>query len=121
MVVWEEDGKVRINDPASTKTQRLNGDIRTFRSQVKYYWAIDARKYNEEGEDMTAAEVQKIVDKALADRDEAVAKAAQKVSPWAEKAWDEMTKKGVFDGTRPGGVMTREQCAVVMARAGETR
>lgn len=46
IVVWWEDGKVRINDPGSTKTERLNGDLSKFKSQVKYYWAIDAREFN---------------------------------------------------------------------------
>lgn len=46
VVVWWEDGKVRINDPASTKTERLSGDLNAFKSQVKYYWAIDARSHN---------------------------------------------------------------------------
>lgn len=46
IVAWWEDGKVRINDPASTKDTRLNGDLATFKSQVKYYWAVDARAYN---------------------------------------------------------------------------
>lgn len=46
IVVWWENGKVRINDPASKKDSRLNGDLTTFKSQVKYYWAIDAREYN---------------------------------------------------------------------------
>lgn len=49
IVVWWEDGKVRINDPASTKTERLNGDLATFKKQVKYYWAVDARTYNKNG------------------------------------------------------------------------
>lgn len=52
IVVWWEDGKVRINDPASTKPERLNGDLATFKKQVKYYWAVDAREYNKE-DDMT--------------------------------------------------------------------
>ena len=57
VVVWWEDGKVRINDPASTREARLNGDLNTFKSQVKYYWAVDAREHNkeiptEEDEDM---------------------------------------------------------------------
>ena len=43
--------KVRINDPASTKDARVNGDIRTFRSQAKYYWLIDAREFNKEDDD----------------------------------------------------------------------
>lgn len=46
VVLWWQDGKVRINDPASTKDARLNGDIRTFRSQCAYYWWVDARKFN---------------------------------------------------------------------------
>lgn len=49
IVVWWENGKVRINDPNSKANNRMNGDIDTFKSQVKYYWAIDARKHNEDG------------------------------------------------------------------------
>ena len=56
VVVWWEDGKVRINDPASTKDARLNGDLQTFRAQVKYYWAIDARNYNNAPIDSTEEE-----------------------------------------------------------------
>ena len=46
VVLWWQDDKVRINDPASTKDARVNGDIQTFRSQAKYYWLVDAREYN---------------------------------------------------------------------------
>ncbi len=49
VVLWWQDGKMRINDPASTRDVRLNGDIRTFRSQCSYYWWIDARKFNGNG------------------------------------------------------------------------
>lgn len=56
VVLWWQDDKVRINDPASTRDARANGDIQTFRSQAKYYWLVDAREYNrtnaEEDEDM---------------------------------------------------------------------
>lgn len=62
IVVWWEDGKVRINDPASTKAARLNGDLATFKSQVKYYWAIDARAYNTEvKKTVTKDEAKKII------------------------------------------------------------
>lgn len=62
VVVWWEDGKVRINDPASTKDSRENGDLATFKSQVKYYWAVDARAYNnpKEDEEMTQADFDKM-------------------------------------------------------------
>lgn len=46
VVVWWEDNKIRINDPASTKDIRLNGNINTFRNECAYYWVIDATKYN---------------------------------------------------------------------------
>jgi len=46
VVVWDWDGKVRINDPASSKTTRENGDPKTFCAQVKYYWWVDARAHN---------------------------------------------------------------------------
>ena len=46
VVVWWADGKIRINDPANTKEIRLNGDPKTFFSQVNYYWWVDARAYN---------------------------------------------------------------------------
>jgi len=46
VVVWDWDDKVRINDPASTKAARENGDPGTFQSQVKYYWWVDARAHN---------------------------------------------------------------------------
>jgi len=46
IVIWWADNKIRINDPASTKTERLNGDPDTFFSQAKYFWSIDAREFN---------------------------------------------------------------------------
>lgn len=49
VVVWWEDNKVRINDPASTKDSRVNGDINAFRNEAAYYWVIDARSYNNSG------------------------------------------------------------------------
>lgn len=58
IVVWWEDGKVKINDPASTKTAKLNGDLNTFKSQVKYYFAVDARKHNADGKSGTATKTE---------------------------------------------------------------
>lgn len=53
VVVWWEDNKVRINDPASTRENRVNGDINTFRNEAAYYWVIDARSYNNGGNNQT--------------------------------------------------------------------
>lgn len=52
VLLWGWDDKVRINDPASTQSKRLNGDPATFRAEVRCYWLIDARGYNNvKGED----------------------------------------------------------------------
>lgn len=46
VLLWGWDDKVRINDPASTKDARLNGDPATFRNEARCYWLVDARAYN---------------------------------------------------------------------------
>nr|WP_145404224.1 glycoside hydrolase family 25 protein [Paenibacillus xylanexedens] len=37
-------------------------------------------------------------------------------SKWAAASWEEMTKNGYYDGTRPGATITREETAVVINR-----
>ena len=113
IVVWWEDGKVRINDPASTKSTRLNGDLATFKKQVKYYWAIDARAYNkpkQEEDDMTEAEVKKIVMDILNG-----AKSTNSESLADE--WQEAKDLSITDGSRPQGYATREEVAAMIVRA----
>lgn len=46
ILIWDWDDKVRINDSASTKDIRLNGDPAVFTNEVKQYWIIDAREFN---------------------------------------------------------------------------
>ena len=50
VLVWDWDSKVHINDPASTRAERLNGDPDTFRREVRMYWLVDAREFNKEDE-----------------------------------------------------------------------
>jgi len=47
VLVWWADGMIHINDPNSKEPARMNGNKKDFLSQVKYYWAIDARKHNQ--------------------------------------------------------------------------
>ncbi len=117
VVAWWEDGKVRINDPASTKEARRNGDLQTFRSQVKYYWAVDARHYNKEDDDMTQEQFKAMwqeMRKELQDNDSSAY--SQEARAWA-----------VSSGLIQGGsneefngmwedVMTREQLVTVLYR-----
>ena len=64
VLAWWADNKIRINDPASTAEARQNGDPVLFKAQAKYFWAIDARVYNQDGmamPDNAAAKAVKIV------------------------------------------------------------
>lgn len=118
VVLWWQDGKVRINDPASTKDARLNGDIQTFRSQVKYYWLVDARAYNKEEEEMTQEQFDKMMDDYLARKNqEAPADWSQEHRSWAEQA-------GIIYGDTNGnkmyrGFCTREQMVTFLHRFAE--
>ena len=59
VVLWWADGKVRINDPASTRDNRVNGNLATFKNEAAYFWIVDAREYNNSGKlvDGSMAEV----------------------------------------------------------------
>lgn len=59
VVLWWADDKVRINDPASTRDNRVNGNLATFKNEAAYFWIVDAREYNNSGKlvDGTVAEV----------------------------------------------------------------
>lgn len=40
---------MRINDPASTRDNRVNGNLATFKNEAAYFWIVDAREYNNSG------------------------------------------------------------------------
>lgn len=114
VVVWWEDGKVRINDPASTAATRLNGNLTTFKSQVKYYWWVDARNYNQE-EEMTKEEFAKMADAYFAD----LAQKQPDEYSKADREWAE--NNGLIKGTDTGllkykSPVTREELVVVLRR-----
>ena len=52
VLLWAWDDKVRICDPASTRSERLNGDPGTFRREVRNYWLVDARQFNKEEDEV---------------------------------------------------------------------
>lgn len=115
VVVWWEDGKVRINDPASTKTERLNGDFNTFKSQVKYYWAVDAREFNkEDDEDMiTQEQFNAMMDNYLSDL------AKKDPSAWSKEAREWAEKNGIISGDENGNKQykkfaTREELVQIL-------
>lgn len=90
-------------------------------------WVEDPRAWETfkarlEESEMTREEVQAMVNeavnKALAERDEVMARSMQTLSTWAAPSWEKAVKAGVLDGTRPGGYLTREQHAVTLDRLG---
>ncbi len=128
VVVWWADNKIRINDPASTKDKRLNGDPATFRNEATYYWVIDARAYNgatnKEDDDMDQDKFNKMFTTAmqqyrqeLRDNDS---------GEWSRAARQFAIDQGIFagSGTAADGqpnfmwedFLTREQCAQVLYR-----
>ena len=125
IVVWWADNKIRINDPASTRTERLNGDPDTFFTEAKYFWLIDAREYNnpkpkEEDEDMTLDTYKKLygdMRKEWQDND---------AGAWSEEARAWAVNSGLIQGGgqlpdgQPnymwGDTLTREQMATLLYR-----
>ena len=125
VVLWWQDDKVRINDPASTRAARVNGDIRTFRSQVKYYWLIDARAHNrEENDDMDQSKFNEMFKEAM----RAYRKELQDndCGAWSEAARQWAIENGIIagGGTSPDGqpnymwadTLTREQAVMLLYR-----
>jgi hypothetical protein len=132
VLVWWEDGVVRINDPASTKDNRVNGAISTFKSQVKYYWAVDARSYNgekqtetnKEDDSMTGKEIVEALgpEECLAILREARGQLQDNdCGTWSQEARDWAVGKGLIQGGGDDNFMwedllTREQMAVLLYR-----
>lgn len=137
VVVWWCNDKVRINDPASSRSERENGDLDLFFSQAKYFWWVDARKYNdptyiedlnmtldEAVNSLTTVQLGKIVDKLT---DEQAAKLVTKANKhfstlplptsWeAERELKEAIELGLTDGSRPMALSTRLEDAVMIKR-----
>lgn len=121
VVLWWQDGKVRINNPASTKDARLNGDIKTFRSQVKYYWMVDAREYNngvshktetkKEDDMMTGEEIYNALNAYLTQ---------QELPEWAKAEFQQAVDMKITDGKDPMQLIPRYQAALMAKRAAES-
>lgn len=124
ILVWWADNKIRITDPASTKDARANGDPNDFRSQVKYYWWVDARKYNN-GEDdiMTGDQIISALTDEQAYNLLAKAQRHAKTLPepeWSQNEghWQRATAAGVVSGDSPEGLVKRDELTAVLGRKG---
>ncbi len=127
ILVWWADGKIRINDPASTRENRVNGDPYDFKSQVKYYWWVDAREYNnpkkQEDDIMTGEQIIS----ALTDEQayNLLTKAQRHAATLPEPAWSvseghwqRAQANGTINGSNPEGLMKRDEVIAVLGRKG---
>ena len=128
IVVWWADGKIRINDPASTKDSRVNGDVKTFRNECAYYWVVDAREHNaaaDKEDDMDQEKFNKMFMTAMEQYRQGLRD--NDCGEWSQQARKFAVDQGIFAGsgtTAPDGrpnmmwedLLTREQCAQVLYR-----
>lgn len=118
VLVWWADNKIRINDPASTKAARLNGDVKTFRNEAAYYWLIDAREYNKEEDDMEKATFNAWWNEAMAKYEKE--QAEKPVPVWAQNngEWEAAKEAGIItSSTKPQALCTKAEAAAFALRA----
>ena len=117
VLLYGWDDKVRINDPASTKDKRLNGDPATFRNEARCYWLVDARDFNKEDDEMDQATFNRMfrdMRKELQDND---------CGQYSEEARAWAVSEGLIQGSgteEPNymwqDMLTREQFVTVLHR-----
>ena len=128
VLVWKIQGNViYINDPASTRAVRTQGDYALFKSQVKYYFMIkntavlqQPKKEDDEMDidkmiaNMTGAQAFELYTKAM------MFAAAVAEPEWSKKQghWEKATLKGVVDGQEPERPVKRDELAAVLGRLG---
>ena len=115
VVPWKISGNmIYINDPASTKLSRTQGNYSLFKQQVKYYWIIEAphtEQKVEEDEDMTQDQFNAMMEIYLNSLGE------QTVPDWAKAELQEAINAGITDGERPMQLIPRYQSAIMAKRA----
>ena len=130
VLVWKIEGNtVYLNDPASTRAIRTQGDYALFRRQVKYYFVVEHPKmtptqptpkeeepmdFDKLFKELTDAQAYTLLEKALRH-------AANQAEPaWSEKEghWAKAAQKGVMDGEGPERPVKRDELAAVLGRLG---
>ena len=125
VLVWWADGKIRINDPASLKDGRVNGDVNTFRNECAYYWVVDARAHNrgaEQEDEMDQEQFNRMFEAAMGQYREGLRD--NDCGQWSLEARRFAVNNGIFAGSGVDGsgrpnfmwedLLTREQCAQVL-------
>lgn len=102
VLVWKiQGGIVYINDPASTRAVRTQGDYNLFKTQVKYYWVIEKPVSNsdtdKEEDDMTKEDVIKIMEE-----QKTVYNTIEEVPDWAKNTIYKLIDLGLLQGEGEG-------------------
>lgn len=128
VLVWKIDGNtIYINDPASTRTVRTQGDYSLFKQQVKYYFVVKKpatiQRPEKEDDDMDINKllVEMTGAQAYALYTKAMAFAGAVAEPeWSKKQghWEKATLKGIVDGQEPERPVKRDELAAVLGRLG---
>lgn len=97
------DGIVYLNDPASTRADRVRGDWELFKKQVKYYWLLERPEDAKEEEDLTEAQTKKLIQDAIDKLPSPVVyNTLEAVPDWGYKTVEKLMAKGVLEGTGNG-------------------
>lgn len=67
---------------------------------------------------MTNNEVNKLVQNMFVEQGQQQGLNNAVASPWAHSAWEKAKAKKIFDGTRPGAPLTRQEFAIILDRLG---
>ena len=140
VVVWNIRGNtIYINDPASSRLIRTQGDYSTFKKQVKYYWVIKnpnkkaaspapqtqtvAAKPKEDELDMTIDEMlaKMTPQQAYELMSKALAFMGEKVEPgWSQREghWQRAVENGVINGGAPERLIQRDEVVAILGRLG---
>lgn len=110
VLVWKIQGNtIYINDPASTRAVRTQGDYGLFKQQVKYYWVIERPENMKEEPDMTENEVIEIINK-----QKTVYETIEQVPDWAKPTIQKLMDKGVLQGEGDGLGLTYDLLRVLV-------
>ena len=110
VLVWNIQGNtICINDPASTRAVRTQGDYNLFKQQVKYYWVIERPENTKEEPDMTENEVIEIINK-----QKTVYDTIEQVPDWAKPTIQKLMDKGVLQGEGDGLGLTYDLTRILV-------
>lgn len=107
LVYKVQDGIVYINDPASTRGNRVRGDWNLFKQQVKYYWLIERPKdLKEVEEDLTEAQTKKLIRDAIDNLPSPIVyntlEEIEAKAPWGYKTVEKLMAKDWLEGVGNG-------------------